>query len=185
MISTLLTKLHSAGLLTLFLLTASLGWGQGFEDFTNSTAGSGYTDGSFIGNNGIEWTYVESRDGDGDSNNSGINLPALMLRRSSDDSKITSSSIPNGIGDFSVKLYKGFTGSGNRQVELFVNGASQGTSTAFNDYDEHIFEVNNINISGDFTIEIKNITSAQIIVDDITWTCYSEAPATEVTWTIG
>ena len=172
MVSTLLTKLHSAGLLTLFLLTASLGWGQGFEDFTNSTAGSGYTDGSFIGNNGIEWTYVQSRDGDGDSNNSGINLPALMLRRSSDDSKITSSSIPNGIGDFSVKLYKGFTGGGNRQVELFVNGASQGTSSPFDDFNEHVFAVSGIDISGPVVIEIRNITSRQVIIDDITWTAF-------------
>ena len=43
-----------------------------------------------------------------------------MLRNTS--SKITSSSISGGIGDFSMKLKKGFTGSGNRQVTLYVNG---------------------------------------------------------------
>jgi len=151
----------------------SAGGGGGMEDFTNSNATSSYLDNSFVGNNGITWTYVESRDANGDLNGSGIDLPALMLRQSSSSSSVTSSSISNGIGNFSVKLYKGFTGGGNRQVELFINGDSKGTSTAFDDYDEHIFEVNNINITGDIVIKISNITSKQVIVDDITWTGYS------------
>src|SRR5690554_5407203 len=160
-------------LFLLFLLTISFSWGQGMEDFTNSEAGSNYEDDSFVGNNGITWTYVHSRDANGDANSSGINLPALMLRRVADESKITSSEIPNGIGNFSVKLYKGFTGGGDRQVELFVNGISQGTSDAFDDYNEHVFVVNNVNISGDIVIEIRNITERQVIIDDITWTAYS------------
>ncbi|MDZ7775614.1 MAG: hypothetical protein U5L09_08460 [Bacteroidales bacterium] len=97
-----------------------------------------------------------------------------MLRRSSDNSKVYSESISGGIGNFSVKLYKGFTGGGDRQVELFINDVSQGTSEPFDDYDEHIFEVNNINISGDIAIRIDNITSKQVIVDDITWTGYDD-----------
>ena len=146
------------------------GAGGGLEDFTNSNATSSYTDGSFVGNNGITWTYVDSRDGNGDANSSGITLPALMLRRSLDNSAVSSSAISGGIGDFSVKLYKGFTGNGNRQVELFINGVSKGTSTPFNDYDEHIFTVNGIDISGDVVIKITNPTSNQVIVDDISWT---------------
>src|SRR5690554_3133555 len=170
---TILHKSRATGyLLFLFLLTVSFSWGQGMEDFTNSNAGSSYGDEFFVGNNGITWTYVHSRDANGDANSSGINLPALMLRRVNDGSKITSSEIPNGIGNFSVKLYKGFTGGGNRQVELFVNGISQGTSDAFDDYNEHVFEVNNINIDGNITIEIINVTSRQIIIDDIIWTSF-------------
>lgn len=152
----------------------------GEEDFTNSALTSSYANGNFVGNNGITWTYVASRDHNNDANNSGIDGKAIMLRRVSDNSAISSSTISNGIGNFSVKLYKGFTGGGNRQVELFINGISQGTSIAFDDNNEHIFEVNNINIAGDFTIEIKNITSTQVILDDITWTCYSAGPVTQV-----
>jgi len=143
------------------------------EDFANSNATSSYADGSFVGNNGITWTYVQSRDANNDANGSGIDLPALMLRRSSDNSSVYSSSIGGGIGSFSVKLYKGFTGGGNRQVELLINDVTQGTSTAFDDFDEHIFEVNDINIAGDIIIRINNITSKQVIVDDITWSPYS------------
>lgn len=149
------------------------GAGGGLEDFTNSNATSSYTDGSFVGNNGITWTYVASRDENGDANGSGIDGKALMLRRIADNSAVSSSTISGGIGNFSVKLYKGFTGGGNRQVELFVNGISQGTSTVFDDLVEHNFVVNGINISGDIVIEIRNITSNQVIVDDISWTAYS------------
>ncbi len=155
-----------------FFITYSI-FSQGTEDFTNSNATASYLDGSFVGNSSITWTYVHSRNGNGDLNNSGINLPALMLRRSSNDSKITSSTISGGIANFSVKLYKGFTGGGNREVELFINGVSKGTSTPFDDFNEHIFSVSGINISGNIIIEIRNITSKQVIIDDITWTAYS------------
>ncbi len=146
---------------------------QGLEDFTNSNATTSYDDDFFVGNGGITWSYVHSRDANNDTNNSGINLPALMLREVSKGSKITSSAIPGGIGNFSVKLYKGFTGGGNRQVEIFVNGISQGTSIPFDNFNEQIFTVNNINISGNVIIEIRNITSKQIIIDDISWTAFS------------
>jgi len=155
-----------------FFVTFSV-FSQGTEDFTNSNATASYLDGSFVGNSSITWTYVHSRNGNGDQNNSGINLPALMLRQSSSDSKITSSTISGGIANFSVKLYKGFTGGGDREVELFINGVSKGTSTPFDDFNEHIFSVSGINISGNIIIEIRNIRSKQVIVDDITWTAYS------------
>ncbi len=163
---------HTGYLLLLLTFTVSFSWGQGLEDFTNSSATNSYADGSFVGNDGITWTYVASRDGNADENGSGINLPALMLRRVANNSKVTSTAIPNGIGDFSVKLYKGFTGNGDRQVELFVNGTSQGISNGFDDNNEHVFEVVGIDISGDVIIEIKNITSRQVIIDDISWTSF-------------
>ncbi|BCY27651.1 choice-of-anchor D domain-containing protein [Flavobacterium okayamense] len=145
----------------------------GSESFTNSNATASYSNGSFVGDNGVTWTYVQSRDENGDANGSGINGSALMLRRVADNSSVTSSTLTTGIQDFSVTLYKGFTGAGNRQVELFVNGVSQGTSTPFDDFLPHVFTVNNINISGNVIIEIRNITANQVIVDDIQWTCYN------------
>ena len=159
----------------LFLFVTTLSFGQGSESFTNSNATGSYTDNNFVGDVGITWSYVASRDANGDANGSGISLPALMLRRNTEPSKITSSTIAGGIGDFSVKLYKGFTGAGNRQVELFINGASFGTSTVFDDFNEHIFTVTGINQPGDIVIEIVNVTTRQVIIDDITWTGYTGA----------
>ena len=156
-------------------------FGQGSESFANSNATTSYADNNFTGDGGITWTYIQSRDANGDNNGSGINLPALMLRRVASGSKVTSSTISGGIGDFSVKLYKGFTGGGDRQVELFVNGISKGTSTPFDDFDEHIFSVSNINVAGDIIIELVNITSKQVIVDDITWTASGSDPSIAIT----
>ncbi|MFA6893929.1 MAG: lamin tail domain-containing protein, partial [Synergistaceae bacterium] len=158
-------------LFTLSLLMIGMAWGQGLEDFTNSNATASYQASSFIGNNGVTWSYVNSRDANNDANDSGIDLPALMLKTNT--SNITSSSVAGGMGSFSVKLYKGFTGSGNRQVELFVNGVSKGTSATFDDYNEHIFEINDINTAGDVVIKIANVTTKQVIIDDITWTGFS------------
>src|SRR5699024_7052323 len=144
----------------------------GFESFDNAELGAAYSDGSFVGNYGVTWSYVESRNENNDLNDSGIDGKAIMLRRLSDESKITSSTVSGGIGDFSVKLYKGFTGPGCRHVELLINCVSQGKSVPFDDYEEHVFTVNEINISGDVVIEIRNATSRQVIIDDITWSCY-------------
>ena len=169
------TNLHSINFKTIFSVVAlicftQIGFGQGLEDFSNCTAGTSYSNSNFLGNDGITWTYIASRD---EANTAGVTVPGLMLRRVSDGSKVTSSTISGGIGDFSVKLYKGFTGGGNRQVELFVNGVSQGTSTPFDNYDEQIFMVSGINQPGDVIIELRNTTAKQVIVDDIEWTAFS------------
>ena len=88
------------------IFTFNLSFGQGLEDFTNSNATSSYSDSAFEGNNGITWSYIASRNGNNDANSSGIELPALMLRRASSGSKITSSAIPGGISNFSVNLQR-------------------------------------------------------------------------------
>ncbi|MFC6096816.1 T9SS type A sorting domain-containing protein [Flavobacterium qiangtangense] len=160
----------------------------GTEDFSNSNLTGSYGDGNFVGNNGVVWTYLASRDENADDNGSGIQGKAIMLRRASDNSKITSSTISSGIGSFSVKLYKGFTSQADRQVELFVNGVSKGQSIAFQNTEEHIFTVENINIAGNVVIEVRNITGNQVILDDITWTCYGSATSTTwngLTWSNG
>ncbi len=161
--------------------TSGSGGSCGSETFDNNNASaSSYTDNSFVGDNSVTWGYVQSRNVITDSNNSGISLPALLLRNSSSGSKVSSSSVSGGIGDFSVKLYKGFTSAGTRQVELFVNGVSKGVSTGFDDFNEHVFSVPGINLTGNVVIELVNTTSKQIIVDDVTWTCYSGGSPQEI-----
>ncbi len=161
---------------SLFMLIASAS-AQGKETFEKSELTSDYEDGNFVGEDGITWTYVASRDKNDDANNSGIDGKAIMLPSLSRGSKITSSTISGGIGSFSVKTYKGFTGGGDRQIELFINGVSKGKSEPFDDYNEHTFTVESINLEGDFTIEIKNTTEKQVIIDDIAWTSIADAPA--------
>ena len=157
----------------LAFLTSLLSWGQGSESFTNSNATTSYSANSFVGDASVTWSYIESRD----EATFGITGKGLMLRRSSSSSRVTSSSVSGGIGNFTCDLRKAFTGAGNRQVELFVNGISQGTSIAWDNTSVQTFTVNNINISGSVIIEIRNITANQVIVDNISWTGYTAGPA--------
>lgn len=150
---------------------------QGLEDFNHSNAPSSYTDGTFDGNAGIVWNYVHSRsegvypiDGGG-----------LMLRRAS-DSKIESGTIAGGIGNFSVNMRKAYTTNADRQLELLINGVSKGYSDAFGSEEAadsivHTFDVQDINVAGNFILEIRNAlggsTNAQISIDNISWTGYT------------
>ncbi|NDI36484.1 chitobiase/beta-hexosaminidase C-terminal domain-containing protein [Chengkuizengella sediminis] len=139
------------------------------ETLSNSDApGNTYADGSFVGDNGITWSYVSARDESG----YGIDENGLMLRNADSNSSIVSEVIPDGIGSFSVNLKKAFTGAGNRQVELFINGESKGTSEAFDDNDVHTFSVDEMNIAGDVEIKIVNTTAKQVVIDNITWSSF-------------
>ncbi|MCL9769316.1 choice-of-anchor D domain-containing protein [Flavobacterium sp. HXWNR69] len=166
-------------LLIFTLLCAVMSWGQGTESFTNSNATSTYSSSNFVGEGSVTWTYVESRNEDV----YGITGKGLMLRRASSSSKVTSSSVAGGIGNFTCNLRKAFTGTGNRQVELFVNGISKGTSIAWDNTSVQTFVVNNINIAGNVIIEIRNITGNQVVIDDISWTAYTACtpPSTQAT----
>jgi hypothetical protein len=141
----------------------------GTESFANSNATATYASSSFTGDNGVTWTYTASRD---DATYQ-ITGAGLLLRRLSDNSKVVSSSVSGGIANFSCKLLKGFTGPGNRQVALYVNNIFQANSTAWDNTSVQTFTVNDINISGNVVVEIRNTTGNQVVVDDISWTCYT------------
>lgn len=149
------------------LFLSSLAFAQGSETFENASLPGSYSDGSFTGDNSVTWSYVESRNDDGYE----ITNEGILLRRTASSSAL-SATVPGGIGDFTCNLKKAYTGSGNRQVELFINGVSQGTSIAFDNTTVQTFNVTGINISGNVLIEIKNITSKQVVVDNIVWTGY-------------
>lgn len=160
---------------TLFLLLFGHGvWGQGSESFENSALTASYSIGNFIGDNGIQWNYVSSRDEDTYAiTNKGIMFQGTTI------AKLTSANISGGIGSFSCELKKAFTGAGNRQVELFINGVSIGTSIAWDNTTIQTFNISNINISGNVVIEIRNKLTKQLVIDNISWTGYSPTP----TWT--
>ena len=146
----------------------------GTESFTNSNATGSYSNNSFTGDNGVTWTYVESRD----QSTYGINGKGIMLRGLSGiySSKLTSSAVSGGLGSFTCSLKKAFTGSGSRQVELFVNNISQGSCTAWDNTSIQTFTINNINITGNVIVELRALTDKQFVIDDISWTCYTSSP---------
>jgi len=142
----------------------------GTESFTLSNLTASYASGSFAGDV-TTWTYVDSRD----ESTYGITGKGCMFRGLL-TAKLTSGSV-SGIGSFTCKLKKGFTGVGLRQVGLYVNGVFKGASIAWDNTTTQTFTVNNINVAGSVIIEIRNLAPYQVVIDDISWTCYAP-PAT-------
>jgi len=146
-----------------------------FDNYTDNS--TNYSSGKFVGVNNIEWNYEGAR---GNLVDQGVDYSidgkGMILRRSGDNSRIYAN-ISGGIKDFSVDLKKAMTNSNKRMVELFINGESKGTFELDNSNSGiQKFEVNNLNIEGEFTLEIKHISggdkNAQITIDNITWTSY-------------
>ncbi|WLR41374.1 5'-nucleotidase C-terminal domain-containing protein [Bacillus carboniphilus] len=167
-VSILLVGLLVLNLLNLGAFSQVFASDKFVETFDNLTSISknSYEDGSFEGENGLTWTYVQSRD----ELDYSIDGDGIMLRRSSDNSSIESNTISGGVNSFSVDLKKGFTGGGDRQVALYINDELKATSEAFDDTDVHTFSVDHLNVHGDVTIKLVNTTSKQIVLDNITWT---------------
>lgn len=163
----------------LFLFALPLvGISQGNEDFENATLTTSYVDGNFTGNNGVEWSYVHSRD----ESTFSIDGKGIMLRRASDPSSL-SATVSGGIGNFSVDTKKAFTGNAQRILELYINNVLIETfEPAFADGEDATvlpFIVNNINIPGAFTLELRvggtGTTNRQIVLDNIVWTAFDGA----------
>lgn len=168
-----------------FLATTNLGvasWGDGLETFDNENAPpSTYATSSFVGQNGITWNYEGARSANTDNGQYKINGAGLIFRDVG--AKIYSASIAGGIHNFSMNIRKAYIGSGNRQVELFINNVSYGKSVAFDDAVVHSFVVNNIDVTGNVVIEVRNSLAKQITFDDIAWTSLSSGDDPNIVFT--
>ncbi|NLA23412.1 MAG: T9SS type A sorting domain-containing protein, partial [Bacteroidales bacterium] len=148
----------------------------GFETFDNCEATIHYENATFVGNGDIEWTYYHSRS----EGEFPINGKGLMLRNAG-ESWIESGEIGGGISSFEMKMKKAFTGTKDRQLELYINGNLVGESAKFGedgtDQNIYTFSLDNINVGGSFTMKIKNkgtsTDNAQIVIDDISWTQFA------------
>ncbi len=153
-------------LLTMLATIAGvLAFSQGTETFTNiSTATpSSYISRTWTGDNGLQWTATDSRA------DSFINGRAVTLRVGN----ITCNAIPNGIGGLSFKEQQIFSGTGS-VIEVRVNGTLIGTVNPTTTLETATF--NNLNITGNFNLEIKQTTaSLRIKIDDVTWSAYTGA----------
>jgi len=162
------------------LLYLNLLMGQGAETFENhALSGTSYVDGSYVGDGGVTWNYVQVTG----EQTYPITNKGIILRRIGSNSKLYSSTISGGIASFSCQLRKAFTGAGDRQAALYINDTFVANSVLFGSTsgaDETIinFTVNDINVTGDIIIEVRNIqgtgtTNRQFTIDNIVWTGYT------------
>src|SRR5699024_3530748 len=158
-----------------FMLTIA-GFAQGHETFDNYTVmGNSYADGSFTGQDGSTWNYLQSR-GDMDLNGS-----ALMLgRNQTPDAELTSGQLHNGIGTLTFSYMQAY--STDVQLEVYVNNQLVYTATSNNESGvQKTTSDIPVNVSGDFTLRCYNPNGGQVVIDDIIWTALGNAPTVAIT----
>src|SRR5690554_1752212 len=161
--------------ISLFLIGASnISWGQGNEDFTNIPANSGsYSDRSWTGSDGVVWTATEAR------TDQTLNGRAICTRN---PGKVTSPTYSGGMGTLTFNYVRGFTGSGARGIEVYVNGIQIGANIIVNPTSNTVVGYTSaINISGNVVLELRT-TGAQVKIDDISWTPYASGPSYDITF---
>ncbi|MCA9496522.1 MAG: hypothetical protein KC589_06255 [Nanoarchaeota archaeon] len=138
-------------------------YGEDFE--LSNLSGSSYTSNSFIGNDWIRWNFTDARK----SGTYNINETSLILRGNEYNSSLISEEIQGGIEYLSFDYKKAFTSTEMRKIEVYINGIQIGNITEFNDDEIHKFSIYNLNISDNFNIEIRNVGSKQVIIDNLEW----------------
>ncbi len=146
------------------------GTSGGSETFTKMTL-SGWGTETYIGDNGISWT-VTAKGVNGFINSSqGVYFQKNVIG-------IQSGTISGGIATFSVSCKDLWEGGIERKLQLLINGNVVDTFTHTGD-SEYTYTVDDINISGDITLAIKNASSEggnrTVAFDDITWTGYDNS----------
>lgn len=164
-------------LLAVVAMTATVN-AQGSENFNSQTVlTSTYADGTFAGQtSGVTVAYTHSRD-EGDY---AITGKGLMLRRADEPSSVEFT-IPNGVGTFSFKYRKAFTGSSARILSIQVDGVEVATTTAIgatSGADTTVYDFSKaINKAGSVKIKITypagtTAGNKQVTIDDVSWTAY-------------
>ncbi|MEJ7627472.1 MAG: endonuclease [Ferruginibacter sp.] len=146
---------------------------QGTETFQNIPASStSYALRNWTGVNGLPWTATDAR------TDQIINGRAIAIKNGS----VTVANIPNGVGNLSFKHQQIFTGSGS-VLQVYINNVLIGTANPTTTLATATF--NNINVAGNFSLEIRQVTSGlRIALDDVVWTASGPActpPATQAT----
>ncbi len=163
-----MTKKHILSLLiSIFSIAA---FGQGTETFINIPANSGtYTTNNWTGDNVLPWSATDSR------TDLVITGRAITIRNGS----VFCNAIPNGITNLSFNHKQFFTGS-NPVLQVYINGTLIGTANPTTTQATTTFT--NINVSGSFNLEIRQITAGlRIGIDDISWTSFGGTPCVEPT----
>lgn len=157
-------------LLFTLLFVSLLTFGQS-ETFTNiPPSASAYAAQAWTGDNGLAWSATDAR------TDQTINGRAITIRNGA----VTCNAIPGGISSLTFTHQQKFTLSGS-VLEVYINGTLAGTAnpttTAANT------TISPLNVSGNFDLEIRQVTSGlRIAIDDVTWTgLNNNPPCTEPT----
>lgn len=156
---------------------------QGTETFESANIPMNYADGNFTGETaGVMVNYQHSRDEASFS----ITGKGIMLRRNNEPSFVEFV-IPNGVGSFTFQYRKAFTGASARQLEVFANGGSLGTTAEFGSGNGEQTDVYTHTVTiqqqGNVVVKITmpstlSAGNRQVTIDNVSWTAYDPSLST-------
>jgi len=146
----------------------------GHETFNHmELTGNNYVDGTFLGQDGSEWTFVQCRGLDA------FDGRAIMLGRNRDpQAYVESGLIPDGIGVISFEYMQNFSTDVN--LQLMVNGQVVAT-VATDDQEGEVLHSGEVEVHAPGEVVIKFMSrynsSGQVVIDNVVWTDYDESLA--------
>ncbi|UXX81027.1 T9SS type A sorting domain-containing protein [Reichenbachiella carrageenanivorans] len=141
--------------------TGSTGGSSGMEDFNNMPSANQWSDGTFTGNDAIEWSYFQVK------RTSSINGNTIKLDNSANGT--VSATITGGLT--AISLMAAPTGTGSPSgVEIIVDGVVLQSFAIDNGAAPQLFEIQNLDIQGAFNLSIKGFNNSDVQIDDISWT---------------
>ena len=147
----------------------------GFENFDNfPVSGGSYSNGTFPGQDGSTWTFVQCR---GDQIITPLRTPTLA-RNKNPAAAVRSGTLSNGCGTLSFDWMRPFASTCNFEVLVNTNVVyiSPGGELDLTNHEEII----GINVGGNFWLEFRqrNLDAGQAAIDNIRWTSFGAAPPT-------
>lgn len=143
----------------------------GFENFNNfPVTGSTYVNGSFPGQDGSTWTYVQCR------GNKVISAPTPGLDKGAvPAASVASGTIANGCGTLEFDWMQLFTGAVN--LDILVNDTVRQTVAGGVQNVTNHFGPVAINVGGNFTLKFQqhDAQAGQVAIDNVAWTSYGGA----------
>lgn len=137
------------------------------ETFENMPAESStYSDFSWTGDNGINWSAVQAR------TDLTINSRAICLKKTTSPIPyVQSQTITGGCGQIRFKHQQPYSTAGG-VLKLYINNNEIGTANVTTEVQTSTFTVN---VTGDFIIKLESNGLTQIAIDDVEWQNYSSA----------
>ncbi|WP_167578686.1 chitobiase/beta-hexosaminidase C-terminal domain-containing protein [Jeotgalibacillus proteolyticus] len=146
------------------------------ETFNNlNLSGTSYVNGSFTGDNDVEWSYTGGRISNNDAS---FNIDGNGIMFRDVGAGISSSQIEGGISSLSIDTKAAFTTTNQRVLEVYVNDELVGTTdNVLAGQGPSTFTFDDIDVRGPFDLKFVKVGSgSQIVLDNITWTSNDEDP---------
>ncbi|WP_296148463.1 T9SS sorting signal type C domain-containing protein [uncultured Flavobacterium sp.] len=143
------------------------------EDISNLASASTYATRTWTGNDGTTWTAKGAR------SDQTLNGRAICFGTNSQgDRELISPTYSNGMGILTFNYARGFSNSNSRKLNVYVNDILKETITVSTATSTVANYSKVINVRGNVVLKIESTEDGQVVIDDISWTCYNPCTPT-------